>query len=51
MEVQFVTSRYHQHIKRVEIYVKSIAERLVKRGYDVEVYATDPKSNLLTRVM
>ena len=49
MEVQFVTSRYHQHIKRVEIYVKSIAERLVKRGYDVEVYATDPKGNLAER--
>lgn len=46
MKVLFVTPRYHPHIGGVETHVKSVAERLVKRGYEVEVYATDPKGNL-----
>ncbi|MEM4318230.1 MAG: glycosyltransferase family 4 protein [Candidatus Nitrosocaldaceae archaeon] len=49
MKILFVTPRYHPHIGGVETHVKSIAERLVKRGYDVEVYATDNKDNLPER--
>ncbi|MEO9364617.1 MULTISPECIES: glycosyltransferase family 4 protein [Candidatus Nitrosocaldus] len=49
MKILFVTPRYHPHIGGVETHVKSIAERLVKRGYGVEVYATDPKGNLSER--
>ncbi|MEM4275766.1 MAG: glycosyltransferase family 4 protein [Candidatus Nitrosocaldaceae archaeon] len=49
MKILFVTPRYHPHIGGVETHVKSIAERLVKRGYYVEVYATDPKGNLAER--
>jgi len=46
MKILFVTPRYYPHIGGVETHVQSIAERLVKRGYDVEVYATDPKGIL-----
>lgn len=49
MKILFVTPRYHPHIGGVETHVKSISERLVKRGYYVEVYATDPKGNLAER--
>ena len=46
MKILFVTPRYHPHIGGVETHVKSIAERLVKRGYDVEVYSTDLNDDL-----
>jgi len=46
MKILFVTPGYYPHVGGVETHVQSIAERLVKRGYDVEVYATDPKGIL-----
>ncbi len=49
MKVLLITPRYHPHIGGVETHVKSIAERLVKRGYDVEVYTTDPSGTLPIR--
>ncbi len=47
MKILFVTPRYYPHIGGVEIHVQNIAERLAKRGYEVEVYTTDSKKDLL----
>ncbi len=37
MRILFVTSRYYPHVGGVEYVVKSVAERLVRRGYNVSV--------------
>lgn len=37
-----VCPRYHPDIGGVETHVREISERLVKRGFDVEVICTDP---------
>jgi len=49
MKILFVTPGYYPHVGGVETHVQNIAERLVKRGYDVEVFATDPKGDLPVR--
>ena len=42
MKVMFVVASYHPHIGGVEYVVKSVAERLVKRGHDVTVLCGEP---------
>lgn len=42
MNILFVTPRYYPHIGGVEYIVKSVAERLVRRGYNVLVLCGDP---------
>ena len=49
MKILFVTPRYYPHIGGVETHVQNIAERLVKRGYEVEVYTTDAEGDLSVR--
>ena len=46
MKVVQVCPRYYPDIGGVETHVKEISERLVKRGFDVEVICTDPSGNL-----
>lgn len=48
MKILFTTHRYHPHIGGVETHIKNIAERLAKRGYEIEVYTADRKKELLT---
>jgi glycosyltransferase involved in cell wall biosynthesis len=42
MKIMFVATSYHPHIGGVEYVVKSVAERLVKRGHDVTVLCGEP---------
>ncbi|AFL66424.1 group 1 glycosyl transferase [Desulfurococcus amylolyticus] len=42
MKILFIVPRYYPHIGGVEYVVKSVAERLVKLGYDVAVLAGEP---------
>ncbi|MEM2425061.1 MAG: glycosyltransferase family 4 protein [Candidatus Bathyarchaeia archaeon] len=42
MKILFVSPRYHPHVGGVEYVVKSIAERLARRGYDVAVLCGEP---------
>lgn len=46
MKVIQVTPRYHPHIGGIETHVQDISERLVKRGFEVEVVSTDPTGSL-----
>jgi len=46
MKIAQVCPRYFPHIGGVETHVREISERLVKRGYEVEVLTTDPKGEL-----
>jgi len=43
MNMLFVAPRYHPYVGGVEYVVKSVAERLVKRGHDVVVLCGEPK--------
>src|SRR3990172_11749937 len=42
IKIAMVCHRYHPDIGGVETHVQEISERLVKRGFDVEVICTDP---------
>lgn len=42
MKLLFIVSHYYPHIGGVEYVVKSIAERLVRRGYEVAVLCGEP---------
>jgi len=42
MKIAHVCHRYYPHIGGVETYVREISERLMKKGFDVEVLTTDP---------
>ncbi len=46
MKVAHVCPRYYPDIGGVETYVQEISERMVKRGFDIEVICTDPSSKL-----
>ncbi|MDH7594218.1 MAG: glycosyltransferase family 4 protein [Methanomicrobiales archaeon] len=46
MKIVQVCPRYHPHIGGVETHVREISERLVKRGFEVEVVCTDPSGKL-----
>ncbi|MDI6640295.1 MAG: glycosyltransferase, partial [Methanocellales archaeon] len=46
MKIAQVCPRYHPDIGGVETHVKEISERLVKRGFEVEVICTDPTGRL-----
>lgn len=46
LKIAQVCPRYYPFIGGVETYVKEISERLVKRGFDVEVICTDPSRRL-----
>ena len=46
MKIAQVCPRYCPHIGGVETHVKEISERLVKRGYEIEVLTTDPEGRL-----
>jgi glycosyltransferase involved in cell wall biosynthesis len=46
MRIAHVCPRYHPFIGGVETHVRMICERLVKRGYEVEVLCTDPSKDL-----
>jgi len=46
MKIAQVCPRYCPYIGGVETHVKEISERLVKKGYEVEVLTTDPKGDL-----
>jgi glycosyltransferase involved in cell wall biosynthesis len=46
VKVVQVCPRYYPDIGGVETHVKEISERLVKRGFDVEVICTDPSGRL-----
>ena len=46
MRLAQVRPRYYPFIGGVETYVTEISERLVKRGFDVEVLTTDPIGRL-----
>jgi len=43
MKILFITPTYYPHIGGVEYVVKSIAERLVKKGHDISVLAGEPQ--------
>ncbi|MEM1744129.1 MAG: glycosyltransferase family 4 protein [Candidatus Nezhaarchaeales archaeon] len=42
MELFYVAPRYHPHVGGVEYVVKSVAERLTKRGHEVTVLCGEP---------
>ena len=42
MKLLLISPRYHPHVGGVEYVVKSIAERLTRRGYEVVVLAEEP---------
>jgi glycosyltransferase involved in cell wall biosynthesis len=42
MRLLFVAPSYYPHVGGVEYVVKSVAERLVKRGHDVTVLCGEP---------
>lgn len=44
--IAHICPRYYPYIGGVETHVKEITERLVKKGIQVEVLTTDPKSDL-----
>jgi glycosyltransferase involved in cell wall biosynthesis len=46
LRILLVSPRYFPYIGGVEAHVKEISERLVKRGYDVEVLSCDPSLGL-----
>lgn len=46
MKVLQVCPRYYPDIGGVETHVKEISERLIERGFDVEVICTDPSGRL-----
>jgi glycosyltransferase involved in cell wall biosynthesis len=46
MKILQVCPRYPPYVGGVEAHVNEISERLVKRGYDVEVLSCDPSANL-----
>lgn len=46
MKIIQVCPRYYPDIGGVETHVKEISERLVKRGFEVEVVTTDPSGKL-----
>jgi len=46
MKVTHVCPRYHPHIGGVETYVRELAVRQADRGYEVEVFTTDPGGKL-----
>ncbi len=46
MKIAQVCPRYYPDIGGVETYVQEISERLVKRGFDVDVVCTDPTGQL-----
>jgi len=46
MKVIQVTPRYYPHTGGIETHVQDISERLVKRGFEVEVVSTDPTGSL-----
>lgn len=46
MKIAQVCPRYYPDIGGVETHVKEISERLVKRGFNVEVLCTDPANQL-----
>jgi glycosyltransferase involved in cell wall biosynthesis len=47
MRVAMVSPRYRPHRGGVETHVASIAERLTRDGWEVDVYTTDPHRRLL----
>lgn len=49
MKIAQVCPRYYPDIGGVETHVQEISERLVKRGFDVEVVCTDSTGNLHKR--
>jgi len=46
MKIAQVCHRYHPHVGGIQIHVKEISERLVKRGFEAEVLTTDPSGKL-----
>ena len=46
MKIAQVCPRYYPHVGGVEIHVKEISERLVNKGFEVEVLTTDPSGKL-----
>ncbi|MEN3062097.1 MAG: glycosyltransferase family 4 protein [Candidatus Methanosuratincola petrocarbonis] len=46
MKVAQVCPRYHPYIGGVETHVRELSERLVERGYEVDVLTTDPTGTL-----
>jgi glycosyltransferase involved in cell wall biosynthesis len=45
MNLLFISPSYYPHVGGVEYVVKSVAERLVKKGHDVAVLCGEPSSN------
>jgi len=46
MKIAQVCPRYYPYIGGVETHVKEISERLVNRGYEIDVLTTDPEGKL-----
>jgi glycosyltransferase involved in cell wall biosynthesis len=46
MRIAQVTPRYHPYIGGIETYVREVSEKLVKKGFNVEILTTDPSGNL-----
>jgi glycosyltransferase involved in cell wall biosynthesis len=51
VKIAQVCPRYYPDIGGVETHVKEISERLLKRGFEVEVICTDPAGHLHKREM
>ncbi len=46
MKIVQVCPRYYPYIGGIEKHVKEVSERLVQKGFDVEVFTTDPSGSL-----
>jgi len=46
MKILQVCPRYHPYIGGIEVHVKEISERLVERGFEMEVLSCDPSGKL-----
>jgi len=46
MRIAQVCPRYHPHIGGIETHVEEVSERLVQKGFDVDVLTTDPTGGL-----
>jgi len=46
VKIAQVCPRYHPYIGGIEVHVKEISERLVKRGFETEILSCDPSAKL-----
>jgi len=51
MKILYIAPAYYPHIGGLEYVVKSVAERLAKRGHEVVVLAGEPNAEKLAAVI